>query len=64
MSKRLSLLSCLIAAGALAATPAAAHGPNDPPHQSFCMGDLKLESGGAIKDFWYFPELTRRSIQS
>ena len=51
MSKRLSLLSCLIAAGALAATPAAAHGPNDPPHQSFCMGDLKLESGGAIKDF-------------
>jgi homoserine O-acetyltransferase/O-succinyltransferase len=33
------------------AAPAAAHGPNDPPHQSFCMGDLKLESGEAIRDF-------------
>src|SRR6266852_1449256 len=42
---------CLAAALALAAAPAAAHGPNDPPHQSFCMGDLKLEGGGAIKDF-------------
>lgn len=30
---------------------AAAHGPNDPPHQSYCMGDFKLESGEAIKDF-------------
>jgi homoserine O-acetyltransferase/O-succinyltransferase len=27
------------------------HGPNDPPHQSFALGDLKLESGEAIKDF-------------
>ena len=36
---------------ALAAAPAAAHGPNDPPHQSHCVGDLKLESGSAIKDF-------------
>jgi homoserine O-acetyltransferase len=31
--------------------PAGAHGPNDPPHQTHCMGDLKLESGEAIKDF-------------
>jgi homoserine acetyltransferase len=31
--------------------PAGAHGPNDPPHQTHCMGDLKLESGDAIKDF-------------
>src|SRR5262249_17415368 len=30
---------------------AAAHGPKDPTHQSFCVGDLKLESGEAIKDF-------------
>jgi homoserine O-acetyltransferase/O-succinyltransferase len=37
---------CLAAAG-----PACAHGPNDPPHQQFCMGDLKLESGAAIRDF-------------
>src|SRR6059036_1519455 len=36
---------------ALAAAPAAAHGPKDPPHQSHCMGDLKLESGEAIRDF-------------
>jgi homoserine O-acetyltransferase/O-succinyltransferase len=28
-----------------------AHGPNDPPHQVFAMGDLKLESGETIKDF-------------
>jgi homoserine O-acetyltransferase/O-succinyltransferase len=33
------------------AAPAAAHGPNDPPHQKYCMGDLKLESGQAIRDF-------------
>src|SRR5262249_48436764 len=31
--------------------PAAAHSPNDPPHQSFCLGDLKLDSGEAIRDF-------------
>lgn len=30
---------------------AQAHGPNDPPHQSFALGDLKLESGEVIKDF-------------
>jgi homoserine O-acetyltransferase len=28
-----------------------AHTPNDPPHQNFALGDLKLESGEAIKDF-------------
>jgi homoserine O-acetyltransferase len=30
---------------------AAAHGPNDPAHQSHCVGDFKLESGEAIRDF-------------
>ncbi len=35
----------------LLALPAAAHGPGDPPHQSHCLGDLKLESGEAIRDF-------------
>ena len=35
----------------LAATPAFAHGPNDPAHQMFPLGDLKLESGEAIRDF-------------
>jgi homoserine O-acetyltransferase/O-succinyltransferase len=31
--------------------PAAAHTPQQPPHQSYSEGDLKLESGEAIKDF-------------
>jgi len=33
------------------ANTAFAHNPGDPPHQSHCMGDLKLESGEAIRDF-------------
>lgn len=33
------------------AASAYAHGPKDPPHQNFAMGDFKLESGEAIKDF-------------
>src|SRR6267142_3439110 len=35
----------------LAASPALAHKPGDPPHQTYPMGELKLESGEAIKDF-------------
>ena len=35
----------------LAAFPAAAHKPGDPTHQTYAMGDLKLESGEVIKDF-------------
>src|SRR5262249_32201426 len=35
----------------LAASPALAHTPQQAPHQSFSEGDLKLESGEAIKDF-------------
>jgi len=34
-----------------AACTALAHGPNDPPHQSFGMGDFRLESGEVIHDF-------------
>src|SRR5438093_12824584 len=30
---------------------ARAHGPNQPPHQRYAMGDLRLESGDVIKDF-------------
>jgi homoserine O-acetyltransferase len=41
-----------LAAVALALPLAAlAHAPGDPPHQRYCMGDLKLESGDAIQDF-------------
>src|ERR1700687_3992434 len=41
----------LVAATLLLALPAAAHTPQQPPHQSYSEGDLKLESGEAIKDF-------------
>ena len=33
------------------ASPSGAHGPNQPPHQTYRMGDLRLESGEAIRDF-------------
>jgi homoserine O-acetyltransferase/O-succinyltransferase len=39
------------AAALLVATAALAHGPNQPPHQLYKMGDLKLESGEVLKDF-------------
>src|SRR3954467_14915106 len=41
----------LFAAGLLLAQPAAAHNPQQPPHQLYGEGDLKLESVEAIKDF-------------
>jgi homoserine O-acetyltransferase/O-succinyltransferase len=46
------IMRTTIAAFALSlALPALAHGPNDPPHQSFALGDFKLESGETIRDF-------------
>jgi len=44
---RLLALALVLAAS----SPAFAHKPGDPPHQSYAMGDLKLESGEVIKDF-------------
>ena len=44
-------LAHLVAAGLLLSLPAAAHTPQQPPHQLYSEGDLKLESGEAIKDF-------------
>jgi homoserine O-acetyltransferase/O-succinyltransferase len=41
----------LVAAGLLLSLPAAAHTPQQPPHQLYGEGDLKLESGETIKDF-------------
>lgn len=35
----------------LASVPATAHTPEQPPHQLFAEGDLRLESGEVIKDF-------------
>jgi homoserine O-acetyltransferase len=37
--------------GLLPSPPAAAHTPQQPPHQSYSEGDLKLESGETIRDF-------------
>jgi homoserine O-acetyltransferase len=39
--------ACLIALAA----PALAHTPSQPPHQSYKIGDLTLESGETIRDF-------------
>ena len=47
----LKTMRSLALAAALAATPALAHSPNQPPHQSHKIGDLQLESGETIKDF-------------
>jgi homoserine O-acetyltransferase len=44
-------IACLVTAGLWLALPAAAHTPQQPPHQLFSEGDLKLESGEAIRDF-------------
>jgi homoserine O-acetyltransferase len=41
------LSGCLIVCAGMAH----AHGPNDPPHQQYSAGDLKLESGESIRDF-------------
>ena len=41
----------MLLAGLLLAVPALAHTPQQPPHQSFGEGDLKLESGEVIRDF-------------
>jgi homoserine O-acetyltransferase len=43
--------ACLVTAGLLLMLPASAHSPQQPPHQLYGVGDLKLESGEAIKDF-------------
>ena len=44
-------LTYLVAVCLLLSLPAAAHTPQQPPHQLFGEGDLRLESGEAIKDF-------------
>src|SRR5438270_10556741 len=47
----LKKLSAFAFAAVLAATPALAHTPQQPPHQSYKIGDFQLESGEVIKDF-------------
>jgi homoserine O-acetyltransferase len=45
------LLAAFAIALGMAVLPARAHTPEQAPHQSYKMGDLKLESGESIKDF-------------
>ena len=47
MLRLAATIACLTALMALAL----AHGPNQPPHQQYKVGDLTLESGEVIKDF-------------
>ncbi len=49
MSRLITRLAML--ALALSVSPAHAHGPNAPLHQSYRIGDFALESGETIKDF-------------
>jgi homoserine O-acetyltransferase len=52
---RVKRIAYLVAASLLLSPllslPAAAHTPQQPPHQSYGEGDLKLESGEVIRDF-------------
>jgi homoserine O-acetyltransferase len=41
----------VVAAGLLLSLPSVAYTPQQPPHQLYSEGDLKLESGEAIRDF-------------
>ncbi|HET7341187.1 MAG TPA: alpha/beta fold hydrolase [Methylomirabilota bacterium] len=47
------VVAAAVLAAALLSSPATvrAHGPNQPPHQQYRIGDLALESGETIKDF-------------
>jgi homoserine O-acetyltransferase/O-succinyltransferase len=50
MPRRLAL-AMVVAALVLPTSSAFAHGPNQPPHQQYRIGDLTLEGGETIKDF-------------
>ena len=45
------VVSGLVALVVVFASVAHAHGPSQPPHQVYKVGDLKLESGEVIRDF-------------
>src|SRR6185369_14798040 len=49
--KMQNFLRAFTLAAVLAASPALAHTPAQPPHQLYKVGDLQLESGETIKDF-------------
>jgi len=47
----LTLVRTFALAAILTAAPALAHTPQQPPHQSYLIGDFTLESGEVIRDF-------------
>jgi homoserine O-acetyltransferase/O-succinyltransferase len=51
MRRSSQAIAALVVGLVLQALPAWAHGPNQPPHQQYRIGDFKLESGEVIKDF-------------
>src|SRR5262249_40735911 len=51
MKRAVTILVTILAACLAFSLPAAAHSPQQAPHQSYSEGDLKLESGEVIKDF-------------
>src|ERR1700754_3307013 len=51
MGRIMKTIAHLVACILLLSLPATAHTPQQPPHQLYNEGDLKLESGEAIKDF-------------
>jgi len=51
MKRAVTILATILATCLGLSMPAAAHSPQQAPHQSRSPGDLKLESGEVIKDF-------------
>lgn len=51
MRRKSRVIAAVVVGLALPVLPASAHGPNQPPHQQWQIGDFKLESGEVIKDF-------------
>lgn len=49
--RRSRMIAAVVVGLVLQALPGWAHGPNQPPHQQYRIGDFKLEGGEVIKDF-------------
>ena len=57
-------LAFCLALNLAAVLPAAAHGPNDPPHQNHCMGDLLNPEPEAREMAQYLPDARYLSIDA
>jgi homoserine O-acetyltransferase/O-succinyltransferase len=49
--RRSQVIAAVVVGLVLQGLPGWAHGPTQPPHQQYRIGDLRLESGDVIKDF-------------